>query len=503
MSDSTEDADIKAAIEAGVLDVWLDGHSSPVGRLTREAGLSVAFAYDTSNQSMRAEVPLSFALPVRLEPYQDRAARAFFDNLLPEGELRAAIAAKHRLDTGDVVGLLAVLGADAPGAVSVLPVGAPPVKSLGNLAADYRPLSEEEVEEAVRAASTGRPPGGRLRFSLAGVQSKFAVAMDDEGRFLEPARGAPTTHIVKVERTNGRERGIVTNELTCMLLLQRLGLVTAKVHQQVIADIPCLIVERYDRIRVGTGGYIARLHQEDAAQVLGIDRALKYERDAKAANLDGGLSALFGRFVAVCQPRLEARDTLLHATFTNWLLGNSDAHLKNFSILHRPRAIIGSEVWSGVTQTRLQGKPAPGIVEPYAMQTSATLPLQPELAPLYDIVCIAAYPDFSHDLAMRIGRDETWDSVEREHWEALVRLALGGRSKAAVTRAIERLKGIAEKALPALDAIIDEGIVSGTEVKLVRDVIGSRLRHLNSTMGWDILAETDAPVVRGGGWAIS
>jgi serine/threonine-protein kinase HipA len=476
--DRDGDAEIRAAVENGALDVWLDGHASPIGRLTRGTGLSVTFAYDADHLLARAEVPLSFALPVRREPYGDRAARAFFDNLLPEGELRAATAAKHRLDSGDVVGLLAVLGVDAPGAVSVLPVGAPPVKSPGNLATDYRPLREAELEEVARAASAGRPSGARLRFSLAGVQSKFAIAMNDEGRFLEPARGAPTTHIVKVERAGSRERGIVVNEFACMLVLRRLGLETATVRRQAIAGIPCLIVERYDRIRLGGGGLVGRLHQEDAAQVLGIDRALKYERDAKAAGLDGGLGALFGRFAGVCRPRLEARDTLLRATFANWLVGNSDAHLKNFSILHRPRAIE-----------------APGV--------NMALPPQPGLAPLYDVVCIAAYPDLSHDLAMRIGPDETWDSVEWEHWEALARLALGGRSRVAVGAAIERLRGVAQAALPAVDALIDEGAFSSTEVKLVRDVIGSRLRHLNATMGWDIPAATDTPAVRGGGWTMS
>lgn len=190
MSESGEDAGIRAAATSGVLNVWLDGHASLIGCLTRGTGLSVAFAYDPGHESALAGVPLSFALPVRPDTYEDRAARAFCDNFLPDGKVRAATAAKHRIDTGHVVGLLTVPGANAPGAVSVLPVGAPPVRSAGNLATDYRPLNEAEVKKAARAASAGRPPGKRLRSSLAGVQSKFAIAMDDKGRFLEQ-RAAP------------------------------------------------------------------------------------------------------------------------------------------------------------------------------------------------------------------------------------------------------------------------------------------------------------------------
>lgn len=108
------------------------------------------------------------------------------------------------------------------------------------------------------------------------------------------------THIVKVERAGGREPDIVVNEFAYVLILQRLGLETARVRRQAIARIPCPIAERYDRIRLGAGGLIGRLHQENAAQVLGINCALKYERDAKAAGLDGGLDALFGRFAGIC-----------------------------------------------------------------------------------------------------------------------------------------------------------------------------------------------------------
>lgn len=459
----------------GPLDVWLDGQPAPLGQLRRHAGVSLSFAYAPDYAADPAAVPLSVRLPLRREPYGDREARAFFDNLLPEGEPRDAVAAKHRLDTGDVVGLLAVLGADAPGAVSVLPGGAPPVKSPGRLDADYAPMSEAELAETVAASAAGRPPAGKLHFSLAGVQSKFAVAIDGQGRFLAPIGGAPSTHIVKVERANARERGVVANEFACLALCRRLGLPTVDARRAEIAGAPCLLATRYDRRR-GAEGLVGRLHQEDAAQVLGIDRSLKYEAKAAEAGRKAGLAELLGGFAGACRSPVDAREVLFRAAFVNWLVGNSDAHMKNFALVHEPAGL------------RIAG-----------------LPLAPTraLAPIYDVVCVAAYPDFNHDYAMRIGADHRWNSVEREHWEGLARLAFGGRSKTAVRRSLDRLRAIAAAALPAFDAMIEEGIVGRLETKLIRDVIGQRLKHLEATMGWSVPADTDEPIVRGGGWAMS
>lgn len=163
-----------------------------------------------------------------------------------------------------------------------------------------------------------------------------------------------------------------------------------------IADIQCLLVERYDRA-TSSGTTISRLHQEDAAQVLGLDRHLKYERDAKQAGRNGGLDALFGDFASACQPSVDARHTLFRATVLNWLLGNGDAHVKNFSLLYQsPMRIAG-----------------------------VRLPPQHRLAPIYDVVCIAVYPDYSQDLAMRIGPTEAWHSVDLMSWRRLADLAYG------------------------------------------------------------------------------
>ncbi|HEY4250994.1 MAG TPA: HipA domain-containing protein [Roseomonas sp.] len=169
------------------------------------------------------------------------------------------------------------------------------------------------------------------------------------------------------------------------------------------------------------------------------------------------------------------RDALFRAAILNWLLGNSDAHLKNFSAVHLPP------------------KSAAGLA----------LPPRLRLAPFYDIVCIGIYPDFNHDLAMRIGPTEAWDSVDRPSWGRLARLACGTRSRRSVTAAIDRIHTDAGRILPVIDDVIASGLVTRQEAKPIRDVVGSRIRHLNGSMGWDIPATTGAAILGCGGWAMS
>src|ERR687894_181042 len=103
---------------------------------------------------------------------------------------------------------------------------------------------------------------------------------------------------------------------------------------------------------------------------------LKYQADAEKAGLKAGFAELFGVFAAACSPAVDARDAILRAAFANWLLGNSDAHWKNWAARYeaRPAAVPG-------------------------------LPASPllRLAPFYDVVCVAVIGEVSHDLAMRIG----------------------------------------------------------------------------------------------------
>ena len=124
-----------------------------------------------------------------------------------------------------------------------------------------------------------------------------------------------------------------------------------------------------------------------------------------------------------------------------------------------------------------------------------------DLAPFYDVVCVGAYPDVDQALAMRIGRAGQWDAVERQDWLVLAGQMFPGRRIGAgiFARQLDWLKEAAAAALPAIDAAVTEGVATREEAKPIRDIVGSRIRHLNRTLKWDIPAETDAPIRRGGG----
>ena len=466
------------------LNVWMDGVPGRVGTLFGQPGGSfpVSFAYDPDYLGHSNAMPLSASLPLRSAPYGDTEARAFFDNLLPEGERRRTEALARRIDPTDVVGLLEALGADCPGAVSVLPEGAAPAKIPGQLSADYEKLDETRLAALVADVAAGRAVGGRARFSVAGVQRKLALGRDPAtGEFLLPRDGAPTTHILKVEARDGEHRGIVANEALCLDVFRRLGLPVVHAERTVISGVQVLVVTRYDRHV--SHGLVTRLHQEDAAQALGVPRELKYEDDAEKAGLGPerrGFAALLGRFATLTRGPGDARLRLLRAAHANWLLGNADGHLKNFALLHgKARA----------------GRLAAGQAIGFGF----------DLAPFYDVVCTGAYPEVDQAPAMRIGRADRWDTVERSDWLLLAAQMFPGRRVAAsvLARQLDWLHDMAMAVLPAIDAAIVEGIVTSMEAKPVRDVAGSRLRHLNRTLGWRIPADTDALVHRGGGWVLS
>lgn len=448
------------------LSVWLDGLPMPVGLVEGLAGSTypLRFTYAPAYGGS----PLSAAMPVTSAPYENREARAFFDNLLPEGPQRSDVRrgdGARPVDPEDVVGLLEVLGSDCPGAVSVTPVGAPPAKVPGDLDSDYDRLPRDEVGRLLAAAAQGRNPGRLLRFSLAGVQRKIALARDTlTGDFLRPRHaGVPTTHILKVEAAgDNRTRGIVRNELLCLRLASAVRLPVAQAESDEIGGIPTLIVRRYDRDIEGR--LVHRLHQEDAAQALGLDRTEKYEDEAAKRNRNAGLQALVLAFGSLALAPAEARDLLRRAAWFNWLVGNNDAHMKNFALLYGRG-----------------GRDA-------------------AIAPLYDLVSIEALPVDVHQMAMSIDGKIDGNAVDRAGIEWLARLDRATRLPASALRArLQAFQDMTARILPALDSLVARGEFGLQEAKPVRDVIASRIRQANAAMDWDIPAEGDAPIRAGGG----
>ena len=192
-----------------------------------------------------------------------------------------------------------------------------------------------------------------------------------------------------------------------MPLAARLGLDAAPVDPHIVAGRACLLVTRYDR-RAEPAGTVRRLHQEDICQALGIVADRKY-----AADGGPGFRQCFELVRRACtRPAVEVLK-LLDAAIVQVLLGNADAHGKNYSLLHQ--------------EGRL------------------------ELAPLYDLLSTVAYPDLSPDFAMRIARRATLEELRRGDWERFANSA--GLGAPFVRRRVQEL---ADLALTRADAVAAE-----------------------------------------------
>jgi serine/threonine-protein kinase HipA len=272
---------------------------------------------------------LSLTLPVRPERYTRGVVRPFLDGLLPEGQSRLAVAKDFDVLASDSYALIRAIGRDCAGAVVIQPADEPAPPAPSTLRAE--PLNEGDIEALVanlRMAPLG--VGERVRISLGGVQEKLLLTRMPDGSWGRPVDGTPSTHILKPEIP--RFPGTVENEAFCMRVARHLGLPVATVETMMVGSRKLLVVERYDRV-VHADGTVERIHQEDFCQATSTLPDNKYEED-------GGPSL---RRIAGLLQTVAAADTLddlLRAVTMNALIGNGDAHGKNFSLLHQPSGAL-------------------------------------------------------------------------------------------------------------------------------------------------------------------
>jgi serine/threonine-protein kinase HipA len=220
-----------------------------------------------------------------------------------------------------------------------------------------------------------------------------------------PLGGAPTTHILKpaIERF----KGIVFNESLCMKLAHAIGLHTARTQTGKVEDIDYLLVERYDRTLVKDSGgveFLERDHQEDFCQALGIVPENKYQAEGGPS-----LKQCFALLRELSSAPVIDLQRLLDAVIFNFLIGNHDAHGKNFSLL-------------------------------YGRET--------RLAPLYDVLSTAYYPELSRKMAMKIGSEYASDKVLPKDFEQLAEEA--GLAKPMVKRRVSELAEEVQSKAPGL-----------------------------------------------------
>lgn len=304
-----------------MLCVWMHGTLIATVEKGRHARQRLTYSQQAIEKYGLGRPLLSLALPVRPEKYAHGVTRHFLDGLLPEGEARLVIARKFQLERDDTYGLIEAIGRDCAGAIVIQPEGERPARATTQTA---EPLDDEALAALVTGLKT-TPLGveGDVRISLGGVQEKLVLTRMLDGRWGKPVAGTPSTHILKPEIA-----GIslsVENEAFCMRLARALGLAVASVEVATVAGRKLLVVERYDR-RIDVDGRVTRLHQEDFCQATGRSPEQKYEEN-------GGPS--LREIVDVLRTTApDSVEPFLRALIVNVVIGNGDAHAKNFSLLH-------------------------------------------------------------------------------------------------------------------------------------------------------------------------
>lgn len=419
------------------LQVWL--HGAPVGTLLQVDG-RLAFSYQPEWLASGQATPLSHSLPLQAEAFDDRATRPFFAGLLPEGDKRRLVAQALGVSRQNDFALLDGIGGECAGAVTLLEQGQTPSEAVSANAVRW--LDDADLVKLL-AEMPRRPMlagDADLRLSLAGAQDKLPVVVQGD-RIGLPLFGSPSTHILK-STIQGIE-GSVYNEGFCMALAQSMGLDAAPAEIRRVQGQPFLLVQRYDRLSAqpptseNVPAATQRMHQEDFCQALGVPPELKYQNE-------GGpdLAQAFALVRSATRPSAPQVLKLLDFVLFNTLIGNHDAHAKNFSLLYTPRGAV--------------------------------------LAPLYDALCTASYPELSDRMAMKIGSQYRFADLYPSHWEQFASEAglSPAQVKKALKRVAERLPEVARQTQAQLAGQGHKHAVIGQISKRINDRCTTTLRRL-------------------------
>ncbi len=398
------------------LDVYL--HSSKAGLLEQDDAAELTFTYDGDYLASEAPKAISVSMPLTRDAYGNAVARPYFSGLLPDESARTRLAGALGISDTNAFGMLEIIGGDCAGALALFPFGADvlPPESQDEI------LDQQQLGELLRELHGDPLLGSRqdIRLSLAGAQDKIAVKLTDDQIALVK-NGEPTTHILKpcIQRLEGTSQ----NEVFCMTLAARLGLRVPDVRFGRSGDFQYILVERFDRLRLDDQS-VQRVHQEDFCQALSIPPELKYE-DEGGPGIDQSLDLL----QRVADRPAADRLSFLRMQIFHYLVGNADAHAKNYALLHP------------------SGSDSPG------------------LAPLYDVVCTAVYPQLTRKSAMRIGGRNVADTIQRKHWLSLVPDTRGAQKLL-----LRELTTLANAVVPAMERLLTDADDLGISHPVLRDI---------------------------------
>ena len=330
------------------------------------------FTYDPDWVVLRGAFPISITMPLKLERIASDVFLPWTANLLPENEQLRTLGQLLGMARSDVIGLLSAIGGDTAGALSI---GQP-----GRTASvQWRPVgTTDDIERLIEGLPNKPFLAGveGVSMSLAGAQTKLAVAVDEAGRISIPLNGSPSTHILKPD--SPRLWGGVQNEAFCLTLAKRLKIPTPNITTGQVGKRSYLLVQRYDRTVVG--GRWRRLHQEDLCQALGKPPSAKYE-----FNQTGIPGPTLKDIFELTRRHLPPTDIIrmLDMVVFNVLACNTDAHAKNYSIMIRGNGT--------------------------------------SLAPMYDVMCGEVWENVTKNLVQKIGGTYRSDHLNGKQWQRFAR----------------------------------------------------------------------------------
>lgn len=303
------------------------------GSLTRQANDLLSLEYHADYVKSAGATPLSLSLPLAVRTHIDTPARRTVSNflwgLLPDNEMVLSRWARHFQvrDTSPFFLLGTPVGEDCAGAIAFF---APDdVSRALARAGSVEWLTDSDMATLLRdlrldrTAWLGRDFAGQ--FSLAGAQAKTALVYE-KGRWGRPSGARPTTHIVKPASAGWTHQDV--NEHVCLDAARRAGLTAARSWIARFGEESAIVVERYDRARIGRR--VTRIHQEDLCQAMGLHPSAKYENDG------GPSAASITKLLQRTMPSREAERAVwgfADALAWNWLVAGTDAHAKNYSLL--------------------------------------------------------------------------------------------------------------------------------------------------------------------------
>ncbi len=348
------------------------------------------FTYDPGWLSLQGAFPISTLMPLSAAHVAPRIFLPWAANLLPESEQLLSVGHFLGMAPTDVIGILARIGRDTAGALSF---GTP-----GNTStAGWRPVESEGALERIINELPNKPfllNEDGVSMSLAGAQTKLGVSIDANGRICIPADGSPSTHILKPDALK-QMWGSVQNEAFCLTLARLVGIPTATITTGVAGARSFVLVERYDRIRTSEGKW-RRRHQEDYCQALGRLPSAKYE-----SNETGVRGPSAAEMFAFTREKMPIADVLrlLDVVVFNVIVGNTDAHAKNFS----------ATISAGGAR----------------------------LAPLYDVMSASVWDNVSKNLSQKIAGKSRGDHLRGRHWQRFAKDC--GLNPAQVLKRVEAL----------------------------------------------------------------